>query len=132
MFSSYPQIYHSRFPDNIIITTDALREAANLVHEWPSACSSVGLTCESTYNEDTDIDLVDKHLYLGHKIGISKDNQIHVEKSHSFGQELKDFLKSDIPNSQKKVCHQCILPFLTCENCDLNDNNLEKSQSRTA
>lgn len=78
-----------RFADDIVLMSDNLGEAKEMLEELQQAIHKVGL--KINYNktkmmtdlvpsepitiENEKIEIVDKYIYLGHEIRINKDNQ---------------------------------------------------------
>lgn len=124
---------HLSFADDIVLVADNLGEIKQMLHELSHACAEIGLKInfsktkimtnlvmsERIKIENTQIEEVDKYVYLGHEMRISRDNQTcELHRRINLGWaaygKLRYIFRSDIPICLKrKVFDQCILPVLT-------------------
>lgn len=87
--------------------------------------------------QNTEIEAVEKYIYLGHKVRISRDNQTcELSRRISLGWavygKLRDIFRADIPISLKrKTFNQCVLPVLTydAETLTLTKISIKKLQT---
>lgn len=122
-----------RFADDIVLFSDDLEEMRLMLQDLQEVCGGVGLVINMSKTKfmtnlvpscglkisDHEIELVDKYIYLGHEVRITRDNQTCELKRRTtlawaaFG-KLRDVFKSDIPvYLKRKVFDQCVLPVMT-------------------
>ncbi|CAG9839982.1 unnamed protein product [Diabrotica balteata] len=69
--------------------------------------------------EKSPIELVEKYVYLGHEIRLTRDNQTcELLRRISLGwaafRKMRDIFKTNIPiHLKRKAFNQCVLPVLT-------------------
>lgn len=142
------KLTHLRFPDDIVLITDRIDEAREMVRILENASKTVGLNINTNKTEFmTNLVLSEgipmnggflrqasSYKYLGHEIRIGRDNQTCELKRRigltwgAFG-KLKHIFKSNIPICLKrKVFDQCILPVLTygAETLTLTKQSIDK------
>lgn len=124
---------HLRFADDIILISDCLGKAEEMLSKLTSASHKVGLKINPTKTEfmtnlvpsrnllvqGKEILQVTSYKYLGHELRIGRDNQTcEIERRigltwAAYG-KLRHVFKSEIPICLKrKVFDQCILPVLS-------------------
>lgn len=124
---------HLRFADDIVLISDGLDKAQEMLTRLTCASRGVGLKINTSKTEfmtnlvpNQNLQLEGKHIlqvtsykYLGHEIRIGRDNQTReIERRvgltwAAFG-KLKHVFKADIPMCLKRrVFNQCVLPVLT-------------------
>lgn len=122
-----------RFADDIVLFSDNLEEMRLMLRDLQKVCGKVGLNINMSKTkfmtnlvpscglkiDGAEIQLVNRYVYLGHEVSISRDNQTCELKRRltlswaAFGR-LKDVFKSDIPvNLKRMVFDQCVLPVMT-------------------
>jgi len=127
------RLTHLRFADDIVIVSDNIGDAKQMLEEMVRASSQVGLRINAGKTQimtnlvlaqnirigDSDIKETHMYKYLGHEIQIGKNNQTHEIQRRiglgwaAFG-KLRETFKSDIPICLKrKVYEQCVLPVMT-------------------
>lgn len=144
------KIGHLRFADDIVLISEDIKEAQNMLNTLNRESEKIGLKINTGKTQfmtnlvlSQNITLNDNHLqqvstykYLGHEVCISRDNQtLEIQRRlgltwAAFG-NLRNILKSDLPNCLKrKVFDQCVLPVLTygAETLTLTKKSIEKIQ----
>lgn len=127
------KLNHLRFADDIVVITDRVDEAREMLRRLQNASRTVGLNINVNKTEFiTNLVLSEgiplnggflrqasSYKYLGHEISIGRDNQTWEIKRRigltwgAFG-KLRHIFKSNIPICLKrKVFDQCVLPVLT-------------------
>lgn len=127
------KLHHLRFADDIVLISDRLDEANEMLLDLSAASQKVGLKINITKTqfmtnlvpscnlilEGKEIQYVTSYKYLGHEIRLTRDNQT-CELNRRIGLtwaafgRLRHVFKSDIPMCLKrKVFDQCVLPVLT-------------------
>lgn len=142
------KLSHLRFADDLILITDDLKEAQEMLSELNLASREVGLkintgktkfmtnlvASENITVNNTNIEQVYSYKYLGHEIRLGRDNQTceigrRIGLTWAAFGRLSYILRSDIPMCLKrKVFDQCILPVLTygAETLTLTKNTANK------
>lgn len=127
------KLTHLRFADDIVLITDNIGEAKQMIEEIVQASLKVGLQINASKTQimtnlvlaqniktgDSEIKETYMYKYLGHEIQIGKNNQTHEIQRRiglgwaAFG-KLREVFKSNIPICLKrKVYDQCVLPVIT-------------------
>lgn len=124
---------HLRFADDIVLISDRLDHAMNMLQQINSASHKVGLKInvaktqlmtnlvlgDGVYIDDIQVEETTSYKYLGHEIRINRDNQTcellrRVGLTWAAFGNLRHILKSNLPICLKrKVFNQCVLPVLT-------------------
>ncbi|KAL6417186.1 hypothetical protein ACFW04_014615 [Cataglyphis niger] len=107
------KLSHLRFADDIVLISDSLDEASEMLNRLNIASCKVDLKINLEKIQlmtNLYIEQDHKYKYLGHEICIRRDNQTTEELKRS------EIFSADIPIClKKKVYNQCILPILTYE-----------------
>ena len=127
------RLTHLRFADDIVLISDNIGNAKQMLEELVGASLKVGLRINTSKTQimtnlvlaqsirigDSDIKETHLYKYLGHEIQIGKNNQTNEIQRRiglgwaAFG-KLRETFKSDIPICLKrKVYEQCVLPVIT-------------------
>lgn len=124
---------HLRFADDIVLISDRLDHAMNMLQQINSASHKVGLKInvaktqlmtnlvlgEGVYIDGIQVEETTSYKYLGHEIRINRDNQTcellrRIGLTWAAFGNLRHILKSNLPICLKrKVFNQCVLPVLT-------------------
>lgn len=143
------RLNHLRFADDIVLISDNLKEAQELLTTLNSVSSEVGLKINLAKTQymtnlvpssnisinDEEIEYVTCYKYLGHELRIGRDNQTceisrRIKLSWAaFGKLRNTVFKTNIPVCLKrKVFEQCVLPVLTygAETLTLTRKSVEK------
>ena len=127
------RLSHLCFADDVVLIADNFADIKDMVQELQQATSQIGLhinysktkmmtnmvLSEQVEAEGKQIQLVDKYIYLGHEVKLSRDNQTtELSRRISLGWaaygKLRDIFKTDISITLKrKAFNQCVLPVLT-------------------
>ncbi|XP_045460954.1 uncharacterized protein LOC123671253 [Harmonia axyridis] len=122
-----------RFADDIALFADNLQDIRKMLEDLQEVCVQVGLKINISKTKfmtnlvpsaniaigDHDVNLVDRYIYLGHEIRISRDNQTcelkrRITLSWAAYGRLGGVFKSNLPVCLKRrVFDQCILPVMT-------------------
>ena len=143
-------INHLCFADDIILITDNIQEAQNMLDMLNDASEKVGLKINLSKTQymtnlvlsgnlninNIPLEQVHIYKYLGHEIGIRRDNQTHeilrrIGLSWAAFGKLRHILRSDIPIClRRKIFNQCVLPVLTygAETLTLTKKNIHRIQ----
>lgn len=144
------KISHLRFADDIVLISEDVREAQNMLNILNKKSEEIGLKINTGKTQfmtnlvlsrnitlnDNYLQQVSTYKYLGHEICIGRDNQtLEIQRRigltwAAFG-NLRNIFKSDLPNCLKrKVFDQCVLPVLTygAETLTLTKKSIEKIQ----
>lgn len=144
-------LHHLRFADDVVITTDNLGEAQEMLEELRQATARVGLyinyhktqfmtnlvaSGNLVTDEGDEIEQTHKYKYLGHEIQICRDNQTSEVTRRiglgwvAFG-KLRNALRGKLPICLKrKVFNQCVLPVMIygAETLTLTRKSINKLQ----
>jgi hypothetical protein len=128
------RLNHLRFADDVILLAESFEELSEMLCELDEESNKIGLEInlkktQVMYTENTDqvmkikneiIQKVDKYIYLGQELKVTKENQLteihrRVRLGWAAFKKLDYILKNKkIPQNLKtKVFDQCILPVLT-------------------
>ena len=141
---------HLRFADDVVLISDRIDKATQMLHDLEKASKKAGLKINSSKTQymtnlvmsgnislsGNEVQQVSSYKYLGHEIRVGRDNQT-VEFQRRIGLtwaafgSLKEVFRSDIPVCLKrKVFNQCVLPVMTygAETLTLTKKSINKLQ----
>lgn len=99
------QLHHLRFADDIVLIADNLEDAKNMLIDLKNASKKVGLQINYSKTkmmtnlvpselikvDGSRIELVEKYIYLGHEVRISRDNQTcELTRRVTLGQRMAE------------------------------------------
>lgn len=143
------KLSHPRFADELILTTNHLKEAQEMMSKLPLESSKVGLkinigktkfitnlvASENIIVNNLNIEKVYSYKSLDHDIRLRRDNQTcEIDRRigltwEAFGR-LGYILRSHVPMCLKRRVYQCMLPLLTygAETLTLTKNTANKGR----
>lgn len=144
------KLNHLRFADDILLITERVDEAREMLSRLETASKSIGLKINTNKTQymtnlvvsgsisigENNITQVTSYKYLGHEICIGRDNQTREINRRigltwsAFG-KLRNVFKANIPVCLKrKTFNQCVLPVLTygAETLTLTKNTVNRIQ----